>query len=176
MPRPTIQQVSGMGDVVTTYQWNMFFTSFPAALYGGIIPASEDLNLRMTSTTVPIKGNTDQEINVRGHKISQAGPADYGDRTITLGFYETADMIVSNFFLAWSETCVQTGTGIHGSNDKAKCNMQLQQLNRQDDPVWLYSLHGCRLLSYTKSDLSGEDGTSQPTLSIKWDWFDQQAL
>lgn len=176
MPRPSIEQVRGLGDVATIYQWNMNFVDFPAVLNGGVIPASEDLNLRMISTTLPVKGNTDQEINVRGHKTYQSGQADYGGNEITLMFYETIDNIISNFFLAWEETCVQTGTGAHGSKAEAECSIEIERLNRQDQPIFLYFLVGCKLRTYTQSDLSGEDGTFQPSLTLKYDYFKKQAV
>jgi hypothetical protein len=175
MPRPTIQQIRSLGDVGTTYQWNMIFVTFPTVLYGGVIPSSEDLNLRMVSTDVPTKTITDEPINIRGQKTSQSGQAEYTSE-ITLIFYETVDVLVSNFILAWHETCTHTGTGTHGSKAQCECDIQLQQLNRQDEPIWLYSMHGCRLKSYTKTDLSGEDNLLQPALTIKMDYFDEQAI
>jgi hypothetical protein len=175
MPRPTIQQIRGLGDMVTTYQWNMIFVTFPSALYGGVIPSSEDLNLRMISSTVPTKTIGDEVINVRGHKTSQSGQAEFTP-DLELVFYETVDVLVSNFLLAWHETCTNTKTGTHGSKSQCECDIQLQQLNRQDEPIWLYSMHGCRLKSYTKGEFSGEDSLVQPKLTIKIDYFEEQAL
>ena len=176
MPRPTIEQVRGLGDFATIYQWNLTFASFPTVLNGGAFPATEDLNLRMISSTLPTKGNVDQEINIRGHKISQAGQADYGDRSITLTFFETVDNIVSNFFLAWEETCVQTLTGAHGSKAQSQCSIIIERLNRQDQPIFIYNLIGCRLLNYTQPDLSGEDDTFKPSVTIKYDYFTKQSV
>ena len=176
MPRPTIEQVRGLGDVATVYQWNLNFIDFPQALGGGVIPAKEDLNLRMISTTLPTKGNADQEINIRGHKTFQSGQADYGGNEITLTFYETVDNIVSNFFLAWDETCVQTGTGVHGSKADAECPIEITRLNRQDEPIWVYFLVGCKLRSYTLPDLTGEDDTMKPSILLKYDYFKKYAV
>ena len=128
------------------------------------------------STTLPTKGNADQEINIRGHKTFQSGLVDYGGNEITLTFYETVDSMVSNFFLAWHEVCVETATGVHGSNAASKCNIQIERLNRQDQPIWEYFLVGCKLRSYTLTDLSGEDDTFKPALTLKYDYFKEKAL
>jgi hypothetical protein len=176
MPRPTIEQVRGLGDVGTTYQWNLNFLDFPAALNGGVIPSKEDLNLRLISTTLPKKGNTDQEINVRGQRTYQSGQADYGGHEFTLVFYETVDNIVSNFLLAWEETCVQTLTGAHGSKVDSECAIEIERLNRQDIPIWSYILIGCKLKDYTETDLSGEDDTLKPSMILKYDYFKKQAI
>lgn len=175
MPRPTMEQVRGLGDVATIYQWNVTFVNFPAALNGGVIPTTEDLNLRMTSTTLPVKGNMDQDINIRGHVTSQSGQAEY-NKEINFGFYETVDNVISNFFLAWEETCTQTGTGAHGSKTDSECAIEIERLNRQDVPIWLYFLVGCRLKTYTLTDLTGENDTFKPGLTIKYDYFKQQAI
>lgn len=175
MPRPSVEQARGLGDISTLYQWNLTFVTFPAALNGGVIPASEDLNLRLISTTLPTRAIGKQEVNIRGNRTSQAGQATYSEG-ITLNFYGTVDNIVSNFFLAWEETCVQTGTGSHGSKAESECAIEIERLNRQDVPIWVYFLVGCRLTDYTEPDLTNEDDTFKPGFTLTYDYFKKRAV
>ena len=175
MPRPSIEQIRSVGDFATIYQWNLNFLSFPSALLAGSFPSSRALNLRCESTGLPTKPNEKIEVNIRGQKIYQAGQAAY-NAEITMTFIETVDSRIANFILAWHEACVTTNTGIHASNADAECNIQIQRLNRQDQAIWVYTLIGCKLVSYEHPDVGTDNDTWKPTITIGFDYFTEQAL
>jgi len=157
--------VRRVSEVLTQYQWDLQFDSFPAAL--GAPPSSEDLNIRCYSSTVPKKTIQSVEVLIRGHKVKVPGPVDEGGNQITLTFVETADALIHRFLRDWREVCTETGTGAHNTVDSVKCNISLFLLNRQNQPVWHYRLIGCYLEDYDHGgELTGDPSTESMKVSM----------
>ena len=172
MPRPSIEQLRNIGDAATVYQWNLNFITFPSAV---VSPAAGDLNLRCLSTTTPNKATEKQELSIRGHKIYQPGVAMYGNE-LTLTFVETVDNKVATMLANWHEACVATNSGAHKTRNEVQCNIQIERLNRQDSPIWGYTLLGCFLLNYNHGDLSDMNDQVKPTVTINFDYFKEAPL
>ncbi len=177
MARPTIEQVRSISEVVTVYQWDLQFASFPSALASP--PSSDDLNIRCYSSTIPKKTIQSIEYSVRGHKVKVPGPIDEGGNQITLTFIETADMLIHNFLREWREICVETKTGKHRPVEEVKCDILLFYLNRQNEPIWRYKLIGCYLEDYEAGgELTGDPNADilRPTLTISFDYFEDEKI
>lgn len=172
MPRPSIEQLRNLGDIATVYQWNLNFITFPTAVAS---PSANDLNLRCLSSAIPTKGEEKQELSLRGHKIYQAGQAQYGNE-LTLTFVETVDNKIAKFLSAWHEACVATNSGTHVKQSDVECDIQIERLNRQDVGNWSYTLIGCFLSTYTHADLSDANEQVKPTLTLSFDYFKEAAL
>lgn len=173
MARPTIEQIRNVSEVMTVYQWDLQFASFPKAVASP--PSSEDLNLRCYSSSIPKKTNQSITISIRGHSIKVPGPIDEGGNQITLTFIETADMSITKFIKDWREACTETKTGKHNKVEDVKCDILLFLLNRQDEPVWKYKLIGCFLEDYEAGgELTGDPSpeTLKPSLIISFDYFE----
>lgn len=176
MPRPSIEHLRGLGDLSTNYQWNLNFVTFPIAVtLAGRFPKGEDLNKRCISTTLPKKSTGRLTANIRGYQVNQPGTLQYNE-SIQLEFIETVDNVVSLFLLAWHELCSRTGTQIHWPKDMLESIIQIERLDRQDNPIWLYVLYGCFLMDYEHGELNSSNGLLQPKITITYDYFKEQPL
>lgn len=174
MPKPTIEQIRGLGDLAVMYNWDVAFVSFPQVAH----PDSDSLNLRCVSTDVPKYTDENIETNIRGHKVGQPGQRTYGG-TIVLTFVETVDAMINNFLTAWGEACYETGTGVQQLVSSVKCDLQLHLLDRQGNPIQKWLLHGCRLEDHdaTGGTLTGDSNdTVKPALTIRYDYFEKKPI
>lgn len=170
MSRPTIDQIRGVGDFATLYQWNLHFLRSPGAIAGLITDQGALLNLRCESTTIPKATNTKMPIEIRGHRVHQPGTNEY-EGAITLVFNETVDNMVSNVISGWREACAATGTGAHGSRADIEATIMIERLNRQDETIWTYTLYGCFLESYEPGDLGFASEVMKPSITLNYDYF-----
>ena len=171
MPRPSIEQIRGVGDFQMVHRWNMRFASFPVLGIAGA-PLTEDLNIRCESATIPKVTTQSIEINLRGHKVKQPGISNY-DNIWTLTFLETVDNIVRLFFKGWRESIWQTRTGISADKEELEATVILEQLNNQDDTIWQYTLFGGYLEDSDFGTLDGATSDAQrPSFTLSYDFFE----
>lgn len=169
MPRPSRDQIRNLGDWATTYQWNFEFINTPSGI---VVPDGESLNLRMSSSTIPTYTDENKiEINIRGHKVHQPGYHEFS-HTIELTLNETVDYMIHQMFSNWSKGQQDPETGVHLPKDQIEGDVRLIRLNRQEEPVWIYNIYGCKLDSYTVPDADSESSNIQPTLTLGYEWFD----
>jgi len=166
MARPTIEQLRGLGDFATTYQWSLSFALSPQAF-----AFSEDFNLRCLTAEVPKVTNEPIDIRIRGHHIKQPGISD-STHTITLTFQETVDSYISTGILLWRNACQEMITGIQQSNEVVKANILLNRLDRQDNIIWSYLLRGCFLEDYDPvgGELNSDTGLITPSMTLSYDY------
>lgn len=170
--RPTIDEIRNIADFATMYQWNLIFAVFPSGLESA--PDSSALNLRCISSDIPKLTNQPIEVNIRGHKVKQAGIHNYGG-TITLTFVETIDGTISNFLRDWRELMWTSKEGSQFSKSECEAQITIQRLNRQNEAIWQYDLVGCQLEDYdpTGGTLSGDgNDVLKPTMTIGYDYFE----
>jgi hypothetical protein len=166
----SIDQLRALPDFARTYKWDMQFLTLPAV--GALaFPISEQLNLRCESTELPKSTNQKIEVDIRGHKVRQAGINDYIG-TLTLTFTETVDNTIHNFIKAWRELVWETRSG--RSFDKAQytATLKITRLDNQDRAIWDYVLYGCFLEDYDLGSLEG--GTPEimrPSMTLSFDYF-----
>jgi len=170
--RPTIDDIRNISDFATMYQWNLIFTTFPAGLT--VKPDSDALNIRCISSDIPKLTNQPIEINIRGHKVKQAGIHNYSG-TITLTFVETVDNNISTFLHDWRELMWLTKEGSQATKKNCEAGITIQRLDRNNTPIWQYDLVGCQLEDYdpTGGALSGDgNDVLKPTMTIGFDYFE----
>lgn len=172
MSRPSMDQVRNTGDYQTVYQWNMIFASFPNI---GSYPSTESLNLRCESADLPQQTNQKIDVNIRGHITHRPGQPNYAG-TLVLTFVETVDNAVKNLINEWKEAIWETQTGVQGSFEDVQGSLILQQLDRQDSPVYEYTLIGVFLEDFALGTLSSENEFQRPTVTISYDYYKERAL
>jgi len=175
MPKPTLDQIRGVGDFQQVHRWNLRFASFPVLGFGAA-PIAEALNVRCESATVPKQTVQSIEIDIRGHKVKQPGISNY-DNTWTLTFVETVDTLVRTFFKGWRESIWQTRTGISANKEDLEATVILEQLNNQDDAIWQYTVFGVYLEDSDFGTLDGATSDAQrPSFTLSYDFFDDVPL
>lgn len=168
--RPTINQVRGLTDFATSYQW---YVTIQRA-QGAAFPTANEVNLRCISSEVPILNDQPLETSIRGHKVWQPGIHNY-TQSITLTLAESIDMKINQWIHDWREACWQSRTGVHKTKDEVEATITLVRLNRQDKPIWNYHLIGCFLSEYTQDTLGTENALFRPTMKIHYDFFVDKA-
>lgn len=172
MARPTQDQVR-MREYATMYQWNLYFTSFPNV---GSYPATEDLNLRCLTAELP--NFTDQKIKttIRGHSTHQSGIKEYTS-TLTLTFVETIDNTIAELLREWEEACTESNTGVHSKKADVEAVIVIERLDREDNPIYRYTLVGCFLETFEEGTLDGEASeTLKPTITISYDRYKKESV
>lgn len=166
MPRPTIENIRALPDFMTAYNWSVSITKAPT---GATIPPN--FNFQCQTSTIPTASNTPVEVDIRGHKVRQAGIQQY-DGTLDLQLVETVDVPLMNFIKGWRESQWETDTGKQKTREESKANLQLQLMDRQDSVKRTFDLTGGILTNYTLGDLSGDASeVLRPTLTIQYDYF-----
>lgn len=172
MSRPTIVQIRELGDFATLYQWNLYVVKAPPAVGG--FPVTEDLNLRCESAEIPKVTFPPIPIEVRGHKIHQPGAADYTN-TWTLTFVETVDNMIADMIYDWHQKVWEVKTGKHEKRLDVEGTFKLERLDRQNEPIWTYTLYGAYIESYEQGILAATSENMKPSITISFDYFDENA-
>lgn len=178
MPRPSVNEIRGVGNFAKLYQWNWILETPPSAGNFAAFGANggTPLNLRCESVELPKLTGESIITSIRGQKIKEPGIYTYAG-TQTFIFVETVDNIVSNFLREWRELCWQAVTGIQEAKADVEAVVKIQRLNSTDDPVFEYKMTGCFLEDF---DLGTLDGTTsdvfKPNMIMSYDFFEDQAL
>jgi len=112
-------------------------------------------------------------VAVRGHEINQAGIYRY-TKSITLSFAETVDNSILRWLKLWRESAWRTGTGQQSRMEDLEAGITLQLLDRQDEPIWNFTLIGCYYRQGTvgADALDGETSDiRRPDLILTYDYF-----
>lgn len=172
MARPTIDNLRGVSDFATTYNWNLKFLKFPTEVAS---PPDADVNIRCTSTTLPVMTNSIVTVSVRGHKVHQPGIGEYAG-TIQLSFVEGVDSKIDAWIRAWREACWRTKTGVAVKKAQSEAVVDIVRLNRQDQEIWGYKLTGCFLQAYDQPQLGSESSAFLPTMTLQYDYFEDRKI
>lgn len=174
MPRPTIEEIRGVGDFATLYQWSLNFVTFPTRVgEGGSYPTLEEANLRCESADLPKATSQKITAEIRGHKVHSPGIQEYSG-SFALTFIETIDNKISLFLKAWREACWQVRTGIQGTKQEVECQISIERMNRNNEPIWTYNLFGCFLEDYEVGTLDGATSDFfKPAMTVSFDYFEE---
>lgn len=186
MGRPNINQVRGLGDFSTVYNWHLVsITEDPSATHGDSLgswtpeQSMTQLNYRCVSTTLPTLSDSKITVSIRGQKVFQPGVHTYS-ATIDFTFVETVDNYINQFLKNWREKCWEAGDSVNSGRQsrlsEVKKNIIIQRMNRQNTPIWEYKLFGCFLENYTQPTLEAEGNTFNPTMSLAYDYFTDSAI
>ncbi len=166
MTKPDISQVRGLPDFAPMYQWNISTIRVPS----GIFPEGTDINLRCQTVGIPKSSTPKITTELRGHKTHQPGAIEH-EGTLTLAMVETVDNMISNWIFRWREACADYLTGAHLPKAAVEATMMIERLDREDRPIWNYTIYGCWLESYELGELMATSETMKPSLTISYDYF-----
>jgi hypothetical protein len=169
MARPTVNQIRGLGDFAHSNLWDIEIVGidFVTDLDRG------DINFRAQNVELPKRTGASLEINIRGQKIKQPGDYDYsGTTTITL--IETDDLKISGAISKWREAIIETGTNNMTAKSDIEVQVIMRRLNRQGKSTGTWVLHGCYLEDYELGDMSDAGDLVYPTMTISYDYFEEQ--
>lgn len=166
MARPTYGNLRNLGDIITTYDWDLGFTHNPIG-----VSIDPNLNYKCTSTSLP-KGASDMiKISVRGHSIWQPGIFNYGEN-ISFTFVETTDLGIQKMIKQWFEKQWAYDSGSQTLNSDCYADIQIRQLTRQNGISGGYVLEHCYLQDFSLQDLQGETSAVQSvTINIHYDRY-----
>lgn len=170
----SIEDVRNLGTYKVNYLWNLIIASPPAAVPS--FPASEQINLRCYSATLPTATVTPIAVSMRAHTVYQQGALNYNG-TITLVFNDTVDELISNMLSAWREAIFSTGNGIQNDKLDVEAQIHLELLDRKNQArTKLYKLFGAWPTEYTLPDLESKEGEQifRPSITIQYDYFDDK--
>ena len=170
--RPNIEEIRGLGDFATVYQWNISIIKQPTVLSPGQRLTSSELNLRCISTDLPKVDDEKIMTNIRGHKVKQAGQATYSD-ALELQFAETINNKIHLFLSGWMQACWRFRTGVHVLKADAEATFLWQRLDRQDNPIWWYKTYGTLIQAYNLPKASNENQGFQPSMTVTIDYFEE---
>lgn len=168
MPRISHDQLRAIGDLATTFRWNLSVPKDPTGLAG-------ELNVRCESTELPKITMTPIENNVRGHKTKYPGIAEYSG-SVTMTFTETDNNAIVNFIRAWRELHWETQSGVTQNKADLEATFIVTRLNSQDEEIYQYTLRGCLYEDSDFGSLDGENAAMKPTLTIGFDFFTEKEV
>ncbi|MFA5071272.1 MAG: hypothetical protein WC511_02765 [Candidatus Pacearchaeota archaeon] len=172
MPRPNINQMRAVQDFATTYNWIFQLTKIPTGVSS---PPTQEIDIRAISMAIPTLKNAPIETSVRGHKVFQSGIHSYEPNPLTLKLVEGVDSKMNAWMKAWREACWQTITGVAKKQSETEAVIKLVRLNRQDQPIWTYTIYGCFLAGYDQPEVNSENTLFQPTMQLQYQYFDDTA-
>lgn len=173
MARITLDQIRNVGDFATVYQWNLYFAQFPNI---GSYPSSGELNLRCLTSELPQSTNQKIPIGIRGHKVFQPGIREYTG-TLTLTFAETIDNTIAEFLREWEEACTESNTGRHNIKQDVEAVIIIERLDREDNPIYRYTLVGCFIETFEEGQLDGESSEiMRPSITISYDRYKKEGI
>lgn len=173
MAKPSVEQLRGLPDFAENFRWDLSFIKFPNI---GVYPGSEDLNIRCQTSTIPKSTNQKLKATIRNNYIYQPGVQEY-DSQITLTFLETVDNTIKQMLQQWREACHNTNTGAAGAKTDVEGTILLNLLNRQDEPIWSFTMIGCFLEDFDLGTLESEGADLvRPNVTLSYDYFKDSAL
>lgn len=173
MARPSITNISSLGDFATGLHWNMYFLTPPTGA-GFTTLSNSDFNFRCISTEVPSYQSQPTQIAIRGHVIKQPGIyTPNGEITFTMA--ETIDNKVSIMLKSWRELCWASQTGVQQTKANCQATLFLERLDRQDNQIWYYIIYGAFLEAFDPVGPGGlgdmSDNIITPTIRLSYDYF-----
>ncbi len=175
MAKATLDQLRSLPDYAELTRWNLVFATIPIAA-SGAFPVSEDINLRCESSTIPKATNEKIEVRHRGLRVYQNGIT-LPEGQITLTFNETVDATIKKLAKAWREAVHDFKTGKGGKKVDIVATLILEQLDKQDNVTWRYTLKGCFLETADFGTLdSASSDIMRPSLTISYDSYDEEAV
>ena len=166
MPRPTMENVRSLDDYLVLYDWDISIVKPPVGA-----PVPPDFNFHAISATIPGASNELIEVNIRGHKVQQPGLITYNSIELTVQELNTAPVI--KFISGWREAQWKTNTGYQEKRNDSSAELLMNLMNRQNEVVRTFKVKGCHLEDYNLGDAGGEGEAMQPSLTIKYDYFEE---
>ena len=166
MAKLSLEEVRSIGNPQNTYNWNLKITQPPA-----LVPIATDLNVRCTTSELPVVASENPGITIRSHEVKFNGVQKLAG-TLTLNFFEDDLATIRTFIRDWRVAQRDPLTGKQAKKDDIEAVFTLETLDNDDNANWTIDLIGCM---YNNSNFGGlESGSSagmmQPTLTIDYDY------
>ena len=178
--RPDIEQLVSLGNFSQLFRWRVEIPKIPRVLASqyNANQLSDGINFRAESMTIPEANVESTEIQIRGHKLHQAGIVTYNS-PITLTMPETIDHWVLDFVGRWQyaswEATESRGRTAYKLDLCGEVNLYL--LDNTDRPYYLFQLHYCQPENVAKGDVDAGTGDPlKPQLSLAYDYFTKHSM
>jgi hypothetical protein len=166
MPNVSIENVRSVQNFAHNFRWN-FEVVTPPSDFPELGQASEGMNIRCETASVPKRNMNYTPTTIRGHTVEQAANAEY-DREITLMFNETDDNFIVNLMRGWEQVAYESITGDGNDKEFIQATLKLVRLDSQNIPRYQYVIYGCQPGNPTEiPNLGNGDGGGE---IIKAEW------
>jgi hypothetical protein len=170
MSKIDIEQLRALPDYVKPTDWGVAFPVLPVVgALGGF--ASDDLNLRAETVSIPKPTSEIIEVMTKGHKTHQNGRTEISG-SLPITFNDTVDNVIFNFVKAWREITKDFRTGKQFSKSEVEAVCVVTQYDANDNAIRAYEFVGCIWETDDFGELdSATSDIMRPSLTLKYDYF-----
>lgn len=182
-------EINNRGGIGRTNRFNVIFTPPTQALINidvgailgslvrgdfnknQLITDPRSLTLLCESANLPSRSLTTKEFEYTG-KFKEKRVQGYSDADVSFTFLVTNDFYVKRMVDTWQEVIVNSDTNSLGYKDDYTCDVVIQQLNQENEPVY-----GARLIGAFPSSIgamqltSAANGESKVEITMSYDKF-----
>lgn len=154
----------------TVYQWEIQIER-PSGMqaFGTVTP--EQLNLICESVDLPTSSNQSFEVNIRGHKVKNAGIQTYAG-TFSATLVETTSSPVSRLIREWKDLTWRANVGSQVVADEYKSNIIVKRFSTNDALLWVYYVIGCYVEDSNLGTLDGATSDAmKPQITFSYDYY-----
>jgi hypothetical protein len=173
MPRPTLEQIRSLEGLAISHKWEFQVTKFPSV---GSYPASEDLNLRCTIVGLPSLSIDDVDIMIRG--LETGYPANGKvNKTYTISFIETEDMIVNTYIDALASAAFNQQTGVMAKKKEISGINTIFLLDSSNAKIYKFIFYGSRMSTFNRGNpTEGSNEPFKPSITFKYDYYEAKSV
>lgn len=165
MPVIKIEDVAGLPQLQTMYQWSVKFSP-PKSISNSMTP--DQIDLRCVSSGLPTLTNQDMEVNIRGHKLLQAGQGDFGNE-IEMTFVETIKAEISELIQAWQKDKWDAENGTQSARADHEVDVTLDMLDNKGNITQTYVLKHASVKAANFGELGGDTNEVQkPSVTFSY--------
>ena len=171
MARPEYATIRDLPDYAVTNTWEVDFRP-PASvnIYGAKLNAVASAISPRPSTT-----NTALTTNIRGVVLHQPGDSKQSDE-ITITLLETVDKGWTVPLVEWLNKCQDVKTKHAEQRKDVQGVLIITELNRQNEPVYRYTLEGCFIKEFKIPDFQSDQSLQEVTLSLTYDYYQEEKI
>ncbi len=182
-------EINNRGGIGRTNRFNVIFTPPTQALINidvgailgslvrgdfnknQLITDPRSLTLLCESASLPSRSLTTKEFEFTG-KFKEKRVQGYSDADVSFTFLVTNDFYVKRMVDTWQEAIVNSDTNSLGYKDDYTCDVVIQQLNQENEPVYGVRLIGAFPSSIGAMQLtSAAGGESKVEITMQYDKF-----
>ena len=190
--KATISKHGGMApgnrfNIIFTPPQVSLFNLNPTNLLGNLVSGSfsvkslindpRDISLLCKSASLP--GRQMSTLEYQGHRESRKMVNSTTDEEISTVFYITSDMYIKTMFDGWSNAIFNTDKYHVGYKKEFSTDVTIQQLNKENKPVYGVRLHNAFPTSIGGLGLDNSSDNTIQELTVQWSydrWEPENAL
>lgn len=127
-----------------------------------------DISLFCKSASIP--GRQIQTAEYGAHKEQHKYITGFIDEDVTCEFHITQDFFIRNMFDDWLKICFDTETYSVSYKDEYTTDIIIQQLSKENKPIYAVKLKNAFPTSYAGMALSNESADTPQTLSVTFSY------